>query len=249
MKYFTSPKKHFYNSLWIASFAVFVLVFVFVFERMFRIDLSFLGVSPRSLSKSYGIITHVLVHANVSHLINNSISLFVLTLALFYFYEKIADVVFLLLWFFTGLLLWLIGRESYHVGASGLIYALAAFLFVGGVIRRYIPLLAVSLLVVVLFGNMVWHIFPWQPNDPVSWEGHLSGSIVGTIVALFFYKHGPQRPVKDWHEEQDTDEDKDLAEYAESFDLEGEESKPPLNEKSDNLPQNENNGFVSSEKY
>jgi len=103
-----------------------------------------------------------------------------------------------------------------------LIYALAFFLCLSGFLRKHIPLVAIALVVVLFYGNMVWHVFPWQADDPVSWEGHLSGAVVGVVLALIYRKQGPQRPVKDWHEELDSDDDKDLAQYAESFELEGE---------------------------
>jgi len=250
MNHFTTQKKHFFNSIKIASLMVFVLVVFYVMEHVFGVDLHTLGILPRTPSNWYGIITHVFIHGDLTHLIDNSIPLFILTATLFYFYEKIADIVFILLWIFTGILLWLMGRDDWHIGASGLIYALAAFLFVGGILRRHIPLLAVSLMVVFLYGNMIWHVFPWQQDDPVSWEGHLSGSIAGVIISLAFYKYGPQRTVKEWHEEQDTEDQKDLAKYAESFELEGDEDqyKAKTEEPEEKLEQEKDiNGFRQSE--
>jgi hypothetical protein len=207
----------------------------------------------------------VLEHGDFGHLANNIVSLFILTLSLFYFYAKIADKVLMFGWFFTGLLLWTIGRDSIHIGASGLIYALAFFLFWSGVIRKYAPLVAIALIVVFFYGNMVWHVFPWQAFPTESWEGHLSGAIVGTILAMLYRKQGPQRPVKVW-DEVETEDEKDLAEYAESFELEGEEvtqekaeekikvegpekqnTEKELNAKTERLE--ESNGFLTSDKY
>lgn len=221
MSHFSTNKRHFYNSLFLAGFFVFVLVVVFVMENILDFRFDFLGVYPRSLSSIHGIVTHVLVHADLNHLLNNSISLFVLTLSLFYFYGKIADMVLILSWVCTGILLWSIGRESLHIGASGLIYAQAAFLFWSGVIRKYAPLVAIAFIVVFLYGNMIWHVFPWQAFPNESWEGHLSGAIVGSVLAVMYRKEGPQRPIKKWDEEL-TEDDIQLAEFAESFEIEGE---------------------------
>ena len=128
---------------------------------------------------------------------------------LYYFYSEIAHKTFLFLWLLSGLLTWIIGREAWHIGASGVIYSLSFFLFFSGIFRKYIPLIAISLVVAFLYGSTVWNMFPWSMymDADTSWEGHLSGGISGLIVAMIFYKHGPQKPVKEW-----VDDDDDLEE-------------------------------------
>jgi len=222
MPHFSSEKRHIINTLILSGCLIGIILLVFVVERGLGTDFYYLGVHPREVNGLPGILTLIFVHAGWGHLINNCISLFILTASLFYFYGRLADKIFLLCWFCSGLLLWVIGRDSWHIGASGLIYALAFFLCLSGFLRKHIPLVAIALVVVLFYGNMVWHVFPWQADDPVSWEGHLSGAVVGVVLALIYRKQGPQRPVKDWHEELDSDDDKDLAQYAESFELEGE---------------------------
>jgi membrane associated rhomboid family serine protease len=138
-------------------------------------------------------------------LAQNIVSLFILTFALFYFYRGIALKSFAFLWMVSGLLLWLIGRSSYHIGASGLIYALAFFLFFSGVFRRYIPLIAISAVIVFAYGSLVWGLFPFKDHPEVSWEGHLSGAAAGIFFSIIFRKYGPQKPVKIWEEEPDDD--------------------------------------------
>lgn len=223
MNQFSTSKRHFFNSLFIAGIFIFILVLVFVMEQMLELRFDFLGVLPRNLTYLPGIVTHVFIHADLSHLLNNALSLFVLTLSLFYFYGKIADMVLILSWVGTGLLLWMIGRESLHIGASGLIYAQAFFLFWSGVMRKYAPLIAIAFIVVFFYGNMIWHVFPWQAFPNESWEGHLSGALVGSVLAVLYRKEGPQRPVKDWQEDEASEEEKEFAEYAESFELEEED--------------------------
>lgn len=182
-------------------FSLFILL-TFVLEKGLDLNFSKAGIYPREIQSLWTILTHIFIHANWGHLTNNLLSFCILSCFLFYFYRPGNIKIYFFLWFCSGLLLWVIGRESRHIGASGLIYALASFLFFSGLIRRHIPLIAIALVVTLFYGNMVWHIFPWQINDPVSWEGHLSGLISGFIAALIFRKSGPQKPLKVWDDEE-----------------------------------------------
>ena len=121
-------------------------------------------------------------------------------MALFYFYSEVAIRVFSVTYLLTGLLVWLWGRTAWHIGASGLIYGLASFLFFSGLIRRYFRLIALSLLVVFLYGEMVWGIFPGIYKE-ISWESHMLGFISGILLAVWYRKEGPQRPVYEWMED------------------------------------------------
>ena len=165
------------------------------------------GVFPRRIENLWGIFTLVFVHADWSHLVNNVISFILLGSLLYYFYKELATKVMVISYFFSGLILWFIGRDSWHIGASGLIYSLAFFLFFSGFIRKYVPLIAISLVVAFIYGSMVWHIFPWQNQDPISWEGHLAGGIIGFALSVFYRNEGPQKPVKIWEEELDDSQD------------------------------------------
>jgi len=180
-----------------------IVILMFAFEKVTKINLSFLGTEPRQIKGLFGIITMPFVHGSIEHLFSNIVPLFLLTFALFYFYKGIALKSFALMWFFSGLILWLIGRESYHIGASGLTYALAFFLFFSGIFRRYVPLAAISAIIVFMYGSFVWGVLPWQPKPEISWEGHLSGSFVGIVLAIILRKYGPQKPVKVWEDEPD----------------------------------------------
>ena len=133
-------------------------------------------------------------HSDIKHILNNSLPTFLLLGLLFYSYKTVAWRVFLLSWLVTGALLWLIGGSNgaVHIGMSGVIYALAGFLFASGVLRGYLPLQALSLFIIFLYGSMIWGVFPTQPR--VSWQGHLSGLIVGVVLAFIYRKQGPQRP-------------------------------------------------------
>ena len=131
----------------------------------------------------------------------------VLTTALFYFYQKDRWSILLSGIFLTGLLTWLIARPAYHIGMSGVIYMLTAFLFFKGVFSKQYQLTAVALAVVFLYGGLVWYVFPG--NDPrISWEGHLSGFVVGFILS-FLFKYVPLKNKKFKWEEPDFVEDDD----------------------------------------
>lgn len=169
-------------------------------------DLSQMGIMPRQIESCWSIFTVAFIHANWIHLANNVFSFFILSVFLFYFYRYIATKIFLLSYFFSGLILWIIGRDNYHVGASGWIYAIAFFLFFSGMFRKIPSVTSISFIVVLFYGSMIWHIFPWQYDDPISWEGHLSGGIVGLALAFIFRKAQPQAIKKDWGDENEEEE-------------------------------------------
>jgi len=196
-------KKRFYYSLVIPFLLVLLMFLSFVLEKGMSWDFRTGGVFPLRIENLWGIFTMVFIHADWKHLLNNTVSFFVLSSALYYFYNSLATRILLLSYIFSGLILWFIGRESWHVGASGVIYALTFFLFVSGILRKYAPLIAISLIVVFLYGNIVWHLFPWEVYSQISWEGHLSGATIGFILAIVYRKKGPQKPVKVWEYEED----------------------------------------------
>ena len=195
-------------SMLIPGVFVFLMWLVKIIEVLFDLDFSRFGIYPFSLEGLPGIIFSPFIHANFGHLFNNSLPLFFLGTALFYFYSEIAVKVSLWTYFLTGLLVWLAGRSAWHIGASGLIYGLASFLFFSGIIRRYFRLIALSLLIVFLYGSMVWGIFPNIYKD-VSWESHMLGFISGILLAVVYRNEGPRQPVIEWpDEDEETDIDK-----------------------------------------
>ena len=168
---------------------------------------SSLGIKPGDVSGLKGIIFSPFLHTSFSHLWSNTLSLLILIWLLFYFYSRIAFSTLLYLWVLSGAVTWVIGRDSYHVGASGLVFAILFFLFFSGLFRKYIPLVAVSMIVAFIYGGTVWSIFPITEmvDASISWEGHLSGAISGLLLAVIFRMQGPQKPVETWEEENDTD--------------------------------------------
>lgn len=166
----------------------------------FKLSLSTFGILPRTLSGLKGIIFNPFIHGDLEHLFNNSMPILVLTASLIYFYKTIFNRVFVIGFIVTGLLTWLIGRESYHIGASGIVYFLASFIFFKGIIVKYYRLVALSLLVILLYGGMVWYMFPGVKEN-MSWEGHLSGFITGFVMSFFFeVKHPQAEPKYEWQQ-------------------------------------------------
>jgi membrane associated rhomboid family serine protease len=193
------------DSFFISFLFVAVMVAILSFENLFNLDFGIYGVYPRTLSGMKGIFLSPFIHGDATHLFNNSIPLLVLGTLLFYFYRKISWEVSTIIWLASGLWLWIIGRPSYHIGASSFVYGLAAFLFFSGLIRRNASLLTISLLVVFLYGSLIWGIFPIEEH--ISWEGHLSGAIAGTVTAWFYRQHGASVKSKEIVLEEPDDSD------------------------------------------
>ncbi|MDF1570226.1 MAG: rhomboid family intramembrane serine protease [Bacteroidales bacterium] len=187
-------------------FPVIFLILIWMvkfFEIGMELDFHTAGVMPRRLSGLQGILFSPLIHGDWKHLFDNSIPVFLLTFALFYFYRGISFTIFLIIYVLGGIILWFIGRDAYHIGASGIIYGLAAFLFLSGIIRKVTHLMAISLLVVFLYGSLIWGLLPFDYE--VSWEGHLSGAIVGVALSLLYRDRGPEPEKPSWELEEETD--------------------------------------------
>ena len=186
------------------KFSAIILIIIWsvkLFEIVFDYDFTEYGVLPRKFNGLIGILFSPLIHSDVNHLLNNSLPVIILCLLIFNFYSQIAKKIFIYLYFISGLWLWCIGRESFHIGASGLIYAMASFLFFSGILRKNSQLSAVALLVIFIYGGLFWGLFPIHKN--VSWEGHLTGFIAGILVSFIFRKDGPKRKKYNWEIEED----------------------------------------------
>ncbi len=166
-------------------FLVLSLWIVFWAETRFNLNLGQYGILPRTFEGLRGIIFSPFLHGSLSHLYNNSIPLLILISAISYFYSELTYKILLYGVLLSGLLTWIIGRDSYHIGASGLIYVLVSFIFFKGIMTKYYRLVALSLLVIMVYGSMVWYVFP-DIEVGISWEGHLAGLITGFVFAIRF---------------------------------------------------------------
>ena len=161
-------------------------------------DGSLIPLVPEGLK---GVIFSPLLHGNLEHIAGNSIPIAVLFFLLYQFYPKLANNVLFWGWICTGLIVWLLppmnffGQEPVYsciIGASGIVYMLAFFIFFSGIFRKNKTLLTVALVVALYYGSLIWGIFPeelfYKLDQPskISWQAHLSGAIVGLALALIF---------------------------------------------------------------
>ena len=183
---------------WIPTLFIISIWFVYWLEYKFDFNFNRFGIYPRTFQGLRGIFLSPFIHSGPQHLFNNSTPLFVLTASLLYFYRKIAFPVLFFGLLLTGMITWIIARPAFHIGASGIIYMLVSFIFFSGIIRKYYRLVALSLIVVFLYGGMIWYIFPIK--ESISWEGHLSGFLVGMLLAYFYRRTGPQKQTYEFKE-------------------------------------------------
>lgn len=195
--------KNLFKILFVPMMFLLIMWTTHLFQFVFNISFIKLGVLPKTYIGLKGIFLSPFIHKDWSHLINNSYPILVLGTLLFYSYKKIAYRIFFLLFIFSGVLLWMMGRQSFHIGASGIIYSLASFLFFSGIIRKNPPLTAISLVVLFLYGSMIWGLFPI--NKFSSWEGHLSGFITGLVISILFREDGPKRKKYQWEIDEENE--------------------------------------------
>ena len=176
----------FKNSVFFVVSFTLLLWAIKALEWAVALDFGFLGILPRTLSGTMGIITAPLIHGDALHLISNTFPLLLLGVSVFYFYDRIALEVFAWIYFLSGFWVWMAARDAYHIGASGLIYGLVAFLFFSGLFRRDTKSLTISLIVIFLYGGMLQGLFP--TDGRISWESHLLGAMAGAFCAFFYRK-------------------------------------------------------------
>lgn len=201
-------RRKFFGSLVIPMLIVTIMWLVKLIEVSFGIDLGRWGVTPHTSQGLIGILTLPFLHGNWEHLLSNTVPILVLGTALYYCYPSLANRVLLIIYLGSGLLTWCIGLpESTHIGASALVYGLNLFLIFSGFIRGNKMLIVISLIMVFLYGSFIWGMIPSLaiPQN-ISWEGHLSGAIIGVLLAFFLRKEGPQKEVFHWDDEDEEDD-------------------------------------------
>lgn len=205
---YETDKRIGWHSFFVSVTIVVILWLIKLVEFEFSLEFSDWGILPMHQKGLRGILFSPLIHGNFDHLIANTFPLMILVFSLFFFYRKNAYFIFLLIYFFSGLFVWLGGREAMHIGASGLIYGVAGFLFLSGVLSYNIRLLTISLVVAFFYGGLFWGIFPIKPE--ISWESHLWGALSGLALAVLFRKSAPPKP-----EEQQEEEEEEEGEWME----------------------------------
>lgn len=177
--------------------AVFPLFFVAIMWAVFLIEnllgsyFGVYGILPRDWTGLRGVFLSPFIHGGWEHLTHNSLPMLILGTMLFFFYKRVAWQVFFYSMLMTGVWVWVGARSSFHIGASGMIYAFASFLFFSGVFNRNLRMMGVSLFIAFMYGSMWWGVLPLEKG--VSWESHLFGAISGVVIAWQYKKVGPQR--------------------------------------------------------
>ena len=141
------------------------------------------SIFPRDLNHLAYIFTAPFLHANFTHFASNVVTLGIFALLLLQFSGKRFLSVTCGLIILTGLLVWMFGRASYHLGASGVIYGYFGYLVFAGFLSKRLFLIIISVVVAFFYGGMIWGVLPNQPY--ISWESHLFGFIAGLCLAWF----------------------------------------------------------------
>lgn len=205
-----------FDTIGFPIFLVLLMWVVYWIEIKFNLNLNHFGIYPLKVSGLIGVVTGPFLHGSLKHLFNNSIPLLVLLVSLFYFYKPYRWRILIWGFLLTGILTWFIGRPSLHIGASGIVYMLVSFLFFKGMFSRQYQLTALALVVIFLYGGLWWYLFPIDPG--ISWEGHLSGFLVGFIFVFIFKTVPLLKREYEW-EKADYDPSKDK--FLQQFDEEG----------------------------
>lgn len=215
--------KNFLLALQIALTVTAVLWFILITDQYLDLGLGRFGLRPRDAMGLLGILTTPLLHGGAEHLFANSAPMIVSLTTILYLYPNSSLRALPMIWLGSGLLAWFIGRPSLHIGASGFTYGVLAFVFVSGMLRQDLRSIAVSLMVWFLYGSMIWGVLPIRAG--MSWELHLSGAILGVIMALL-YRRWDRVPVKRY-EWEDDDTVPDWFPDSEPGSPEDDEDQPP----------------------
>ena len=171
-------------------------------------DFGGLGIRPQTISGLKGILFAPLIHADFQHLISNSIPMLVLTTIIMFFYRKVAYRSLIMIYILTGIAVWLFARQQvYHIGASGVVYGLVAFVFWSGVFRRSLQSIVLALIVTFLYSGYFMGILPNQ--EGISWESHLMGGLVGIFTSYWYRKEieqSEEKEVPSWEQEEEASE-------------------------------------------
>jgi len=188
----------------VATFTI-ALWLIKIVEALIGARLYKYGILPGQLSGLMGVVWAPLIHSSFSHLLANTAPLLILGTALLYGYPKSAKIVVPAIYIGTGLGVWLFARQTYHIGASGLTFGFMFFVFTIGAIRWDRRAIALSMVVFLLYGGMIWGIFPNEPG--ISYESHFFGAMIGIILAILLRNYDPNIAEKEYNWEEDDEDD------------------------------------------
>lgn len=170
-----------------------VLWISWLLDVTLHLDLPQYGIIPRSIVGLRGIVFSAFIHDNTSiwHLMSNTLPFMVLFFVLISAYRQLAVVVLVGIHLLSGFLVWMYAPVyTIHIGISGIIYGIAAFLVGSGMFRRNIKSIGIAVFVSILYGGMA-EGFVSQPG--VSWQSHVFGAMVGLMLS-FVLRHYHEAP-------------------------------------------------------
>jgi membrane associated rhomboid family serine protease len=201
-----ATRANFRRAVIIALAFVTLIVAVQLVNWAFGLELQRFGILPRQLSGLPGILEAPLLHGDFAHLLSNALPLLVAGTALLHLYPDSSRIVIPAIYVGSGVAVWLVGRDSIHIGASGLVYGFVSYVFVAGMLRRDRRALAASLLVAFMYGALVWGVLPLKVG--VSWETHLAAALIGIVLAFMLRRRDvPPRRRYAWEDEEEPAEE------------------------------------------
>jgi len=187
-----SEKSAFWQNAMLVLGLVSVLWIVQIIQYLGLFDFSPYGNWPHHTSGLKGIIFSPFIHGSFDHLISNTLPIMILLTVLLNAYPGVAIIVLVFIHLLSGLLVWLLAPDNgVHIGISGIIYGIAAFLVASGWFRRDRMSITIAIAVVLVYGGMVWGFIPQQG---ISWQSHLYGAISGGIIAYLLRNSHPPPP-------------------------------------------------------
>lgn len=194
-------KKRLVDSIRLPIYLIAFLWLIHGVQVLLGFDFGYYGIYPRTFFGLRGILFSPLIHGDWGHLLANTPPLFAMSAMILFFYRKVAVPGFTLIYLLSGLAVWGFGRQVFHIGASGVVYGLVAFVFFSGIFRRNLKSIVLALIVLMYYGSMFLGVLPGR--EGISWESHLLGAVVGVVIA-FLYRNNiedDERPNRYSYEE------------------------------------------------
>ncbi|HLY47596.1 MAG TPA: rhomboid family intramembrane serine protease [Solirubrobacteraceae bacterium] len=162
-----------------------VVLLMWVVEVINTIDSNGLdgdGIYGRRVSHLWGILTAPFIHASFAHLIGNTIPFVFMGLIIALRGAARLAAVTLIVILVGGFGTWLVAPANVPtIGASGVVFGYAAYLFARGFFNRSIREVLVGLVVGVIWGGAL--LASLVPHHGISWQGHLFGLVGGVVAA------------------------------------------------------------------
>jgi len=179
-----NTEKRLFSAAKIAAVPVLVIWVIHIIKTVGHFHWGRFGIFPREVDGIAGIFLAPFIHGDFPHLLSNSVPLFFLTVLILFFYPRVANISLVLLYLVTGFLVWLFARQVYHIGASGVVFAMISFVFWNGVFRKNMKSIILALVIIVMYGGSFAGIVPGE--EGISWESHLLGAVTGILVSFMF---------------------------------------------------------------